>query len=1009
VKTYNFNGKITGAAASHYSLKLIVTVGDSNLTTLQTPITIKLTRTSDSYGGNYGYNNPTTVKINGTTMATATPKSNHDDVTTQTLIENSGIIYHDADGKVSHVTIGSNTVSNITNNTFTVSASFTSSSPNLSGGSVSGSVSVESIDVTPNTISSITTFILGLSNPTITIKKANANFTTSLYYRNLNNDLVLIVSKTTATSYTWNLSTSYINELKKAYSTGGTVTVVAYTYSGDTELTKTSTLTQSFTVPKPNNITNISSFVLGESNPTITISKTDSNFTTTLEYEVEGDLGTYTGTMVQKTTATSYKWEIDSVLVSELDSLFEFSNQGTLTVTAKTYSGNTLIEGTSSYSRTFTISKERPNEILNVTDFILGQTNPTVTLKKGDSSFTTSLYVENWVYNEAEGYYEQDYALVASKISGTTYNWVLNETAKEILLQSSYGKKAEGRLYAEFYNGSDIIATSYFTFSFTVSDIYKPVVTNVTLTELNEKVANLTDKIVRYQSRLNAVISATAGKNRTIETYLIKYGNKEGNDIGSSKNSLILENEITVYMDEDNYITYTDLLDSYTTLPDGHTTVAEYTAKVRDERSYYSDDYIKTTGFVPYINLTLDNYSIARLSSTSDSVKLTAKGSFFDSDELGKQNELVVFYKYREKGTTTWLRGTTSITRNNGVTYSNEKYNLDIVLKEQLDYKKSWEFEVYLNDLLLNLQIAYTLETDLVSFANNYINGIGNGYGLIIENEEDNHMILTNDDDFAIEYLDGFYSLGATLSTVKIGTRDGEKLSARSVNKRNIGIYLYIKKNVSENRLSLYKIFKAKQKVKISYYSKKRQVSIEGYVEDLTITPHQQLTQAQIIIVCPYPFLRNIEDIIVDLSQTKGNFYFPFYVTDNKKALGYNLETTAREIPNNGDYPTGMYITMKATSKTTNPFIFDSNNNFFQLGTATKPFVMESGDELRIDTENKKVTLLSNTVETNVFNYIAPNSKWLQLQVGNNTIDYNNSAKVKMEVIITYNNKYEGV
>lgn len=1007
MKTYNFNGKITGNAASHYSLKLIVTIGDSDSTTLQTPITAKVTRTSDAYGGNYGYNNPTTLKINGITMATATTQSNHDDVATQTLIEKSGIIYHNEKGEVDHITIGSNTVSNIKDNTFTVSASFTSSSANLSGGSVSGDVSIETIILSPNEISNITPFVLGVSNPTITIEKSNDDFTTSLYYRNLDNEEVLIVDKTDATSYEWVLSTDYNEELKSVYSTEGEVTVIAYTYNGDEQVEGSTNFVQTFAIPTPNKITKVSEFVLGETNPIITIEKANINSTTTLKYAFEGEGGFSTGTIIEKTNATSYEWVLDEELINFVDDIYGTSNLGKLTVTAYTFIDDLEIEETSIFDCEFAIP--RPNGIENVTHFILGETNPIITIKKEDESYTTSIYFESLVYNEEEDYYEVVNVLIAEKTSAISYEWVLDEETIKVLLQNTQGENATSRLYAITYNGDEVVADSFYTYSFTVSDIYKPVITNVTLTELNEKVASLTNKIVRYQSRLNAVITAVAGKDRTLQSYYLNYGNKEGNNLMSSSNSIILENEFTSYINEDNYITYTDLMDYYTTLPDGKTTVAIYAAQVSDERYCYSNEYEITTEFVPYINLTLENYSITRNSSTSDRVQISAKGAFFDSDELGKQNELIVAYKYREKGTTTWIRGKTSVTRNNGVTYSNDKYYLDFTLNELLDYKKSWEFEIYLNDLLLNFTIIHTLETDIASFVNGYMIGNGNGYGLIIENEDNNHMIITNDDDFAIEYLDGFYSLGATLSTVKIGTRDGEKISARSVNKRNLGIYLYIKKNVSENRLSLYKIFKAKEKVKISYYSKTRQVSIEGYVEDLTITPHQQMTQAQIIIVCPYPFLKNIEDIIVDLNQVKKNFYFPFFVADNKKALGYNLETTAREIPNNGDYPTGMYITMKATSKVTNPFIFDSNNNYFQLGTATNPFIMEAGDELRIDTDNKKVTLLSNTVETNVFNYIAPNSKWLQLQVGNNTIDYSNSTKTKMEVIITYNNKYEGV
>lgn len=1106
--TFNYSNTCNGNHGSRYTLNLSIIVGESVVSTMQTPITLRLTRTreSDLYY-NYGYSNPTTLTINGTTVATATPTSSHNTIATQTLIEVGGIIYHDSEGKASYITIGGNTVKNITNNKFTVGASFTSSSPSLSGGSVSGEASVNSIDVSINEITSInnftysdastivkiskanssyttrlkyylkdgsnessmydittgtnsstytwtfssqdndrfntffagkitgqvvvvattyngstrigttdsrktatitikrknlitnvSSFILGLSNPTITIAKANSALTTTLTYT-IGSLTGTIVSKTSSTSYKWTLGTTLINNIKSKYpsATEVNMTITATTYNGNDNYGQSSYDTM-IEMPIPNRITSVTSFELGLSNPIITINKTNADFTTTLEYSI-GD-GALTGTIDTNITDSEYEWALDFNLIDSINDIYSSTSEGILKVIATTTYNGTRLSEKSEFTQTFGVPQENTIE---VNSFILGEENPVITIQKSDESYTTTLS------RQPLGD-ENETVIIAENINATSYEWILSDSEIEKILSSVFNDEGSFYIYATTYSGDTKIGFYQYECRFVVSDIYKPTVTNVAMTELNGKVAMLTDKIVRYQSVLEAVVGATAGKNRTIETYTADFNSILWGNTYSETNRLMIKNE-KVEKDpvtgEEVY--FDNLLTEYYVAEDGITNLATYKFYATNDKGLESDAYELTRGFVPYINLTLDNYQVDRLSSTSNYINFRMTGNFFDSDELGKQNDLIISYRYREKGTDAWIKGQTNFRRNREIKYINGRYTVDAMLAESFGYNKAWEFEFYVNDLLLNFEIKHTIEAELQAFISRFTSGRSRGYGLVVTNEDDDFMILSDNDDFSIEYLDGFYSLGATISTTKIGTVDGEKLSARSVNKRNIGIYLYIKKNVSQNRISLYKIFKAKRKVKLSYYSKNRQVAIEGYVEDITITPHQQITQAQIVIVCPKPFLQNIEDVIVDLDGIKKNFYFPYYVTDAKKAMGYNLNTTAKQIRNTSDYETGMIVSLKATEAVRNPYIFDENNNTFQLGTASNPFNMKAGDELIINTETKTVRLKSNGVETNVFNYIAPNSKWLKLKVGDNIIDYSNADKVKMKVKITYNYKYEGV
>ena len=283
-------------------------------------------------------------------------------------------------------------------------------------------------------------------------------------------------------------------------------------------------------------------------------------------------------------------------------------------------------------------------------------------------------------------------------------------------------------------------------------------------------------------------------------------------------------------------------------------------------------------------------------------------------------------------------------------------------------------------------------------------------YRLVVENERGDTMTLTGNRNYAIDYLDGFYSSLAEISTAKIGVRDGEKISSRTINKKNIGIYLKILQDVTNNRIDLYKIFQAKKKVTVYYTNPAREVKIEGYVESVTIAPHQQLSTAQIVLVCPSPFFEGIEEIIRSLSTVISNFTFPFSIEDSGMAFSYIKEETQINVENHGEVDSGMIIEVKAVGEVINPMLYDENSRILGVGTAEVPYVMEEGEVITFDTENKTVKSTKGIVTTNIFNYLRPNSVWFKLKPGDNVIGSGAlEGNKKLKVTIKYRNKYEGV
>ncbi len=127
----SFSKASDGQHGSHYPQTLTVSYDDYDVSNNRTYVRIVYQRSTDNQSSyyNYGYANPSQISIDGSQVASATPYSAHRTQITQTLCSWEGYIYHNNDGTKS----------------INVSASFSSSSPNLSSGSVSGTVTLPQI------------------------------------------------------------------------------------------------------------------------------------------------------------------------------------------------------------------------------------------------------------------------------------------------------------------------------------------------------------------------------------------------------------------------------------------------------------------------------------------------------------------------------------------------------------------------------------------------------------------------------------------------------------------------------------------------------------------------------------------------------------------------------------------------------------------------------------------------------------------------------------------------
>lgn len=203
----------TGNHGSQYTLYLYAWENSTNVANNTSNVTIQVDRTrSSSNYTNHGYNNPTILQVDNVDVASATPVSAHNTQATQTLITWTGDISHNADGT----------------KTIFIASSFSSSSSNLSGGYVSGNLTLSTIPRKTN-CPSISGYI-GEST-TMNLSPASGSFWHRLYY--WNNTYWQEIG-TGTNSITWNIP----RELANGVNNDGNrnVGLLLYTYSGDTWL-----------------------------------------------------------------------------------------------------------------------------------------------------------------------------------------------------------------------------------------------------------------------------------------------------------------------------------------------------------------------------------------------------------------------------------------------------------------------------------------------------------------------------------------------------------------------------------------------------------------------------------------------------------------------------------------------------------------------------------------------------------------------------------------------------
>lgn len=281
-------------------------------------------------------------------------------------------------------------------------------------------------------------------------------------------------------------------------------------------------------------------------------------------------------------------------------------------------------------------------------------------------------------------------------------------------------------------------------------------------------------------------------------------------------------------------------------------------------------------------------------------------------------------------------------------------------------------------------------------------------YKLSVKNSTGDILVLSNSDKYTVYNVEGLNPAKATISKSINTTQDGSVINFTTVESRNIVIYMTIEGDIESNRINLYKYFTPKKSVTIYFKNDTRNVYIEGVVELIECDLFSNKQTAQISIICPKPYFKDVNDFITSFSDISKLFEFPFSIPESGVELSSITTNVRKTILYSGDVESGIIIQLFANGEVVNPRIYDVfAKTYFKLN-----MTLQEADTILINTNvgEKSVTLIRKGVKTNALGYMSPDSSWFMLSAGDNVFTYEcDSGSSNLDITFTTSLLYGGV
>lgn len=281
-----------------------------------------------------------------------------------------------------------------------------------------------------------------------------------------------------------------------------------------------------------------------------------------------------------------------------------------------------------------------------------------------------------------------------------------------------------------------------------------------------------------------------------------------------------------------------------------------------------------------------------------------------------------------------------------------------------------------------------------------------------IETFEKSIIELTQrESDYQIVNITGLNPPNAKLNFSNVAGMDGSLFNSSKLETRNIVITIKINGDIEKNRLDLYRYFRTNQYCKMFYKNGRRNVYIEGYVETLECDLFSNSETAQISVICPNPYFKDMEIIVDDISKVIKKFHFPFSINIDEPISFSEIDLNkVTNVVNSSESETGLII---------NATFFGNVKKFEIRNTITGEqlmlnYLFMENDILTIDCNkgNKSITLIREANEYNLIPYLIKGSIFFQLSIGDNHFSYladDGSSDHLVSIKFKHYNVYRGV
>lgn len=285
-------------------------------------------------------------------------------------------------------------------------------------------------------------------------------------------------------------------------------------------------------------------------------------------------------------------------------------------------------------------------------------------------------------------------------------------------------------------------------------------------------------------------------------------------------------------------------------------------------------------------------------------------------------------------------------------------------------------------------------------------------FSLKVENAKGAILELTNDEtNFQVTNVEGLNPPNATINTSDFANGDGSAFNSSKIPNREIVITVYINGDVQTNRLTLYQYFRNKNWCKIYYTDDQRDVYIEGYVQAFEAPIFTQKQVAQISILCPDPYFKDIETIVQSISKALKKFTFPFSINIGEAIAFSEIELEKiTNVINESESETGLIVNVTFMGRVDKLEIrnIDNGQNFII------DYNFMANDKLIINCNrgSKSVILTRDALAYNLIPYVRSGSTFFQLGIGDNNFSFladDGTSDMSVDIQFNYYKVYLGV